>query len=119
MHWVKLKKMHICSFILIMYTDISPAEFKLKIQAPDTVVLDVRTYAETSEVALPGALTGLDFYNGEFESAFRTLDKNKTYLVYCRSGVRSGYACEMMAAEGFNDLYNLRGGIIAWMNDAE
>lgn len=95
--------------------NLNVAQFKAKMETAQTVVLDVRTAAETAEYRIPGALTNLDFYNGEFESRFPEMDKDNTYLIYCRSGVRSAHACELMAAAGFKSLYNLRGGILAWM----
>lgn len=98
----------------MMYTDLNTEQFKEKMQEPDTVILDVRTAAEYNISQIPGALTGYDFYNGEFEEKYLSLDPSKTYLIYCRSGVRSAHACMMMHAEGFKKLYNLRGGILAW-----
>ena len=42
------------------------------------------------------------------------LDKNKNYYVYCHSGVRSVQACQIMKSFGFENLYNLLGGISEW-----
>lgn len=96
------------------YTNLSPEEFKLKATEANTIILDVRTAAECAAGIIEGAVTELDMYNGEFEEKFKSLDRNKTYLIYCRSGVRSVYACEAMAAEGFTSLYNLRTGILGY-----
>ena len=41
-------------------------------------------------------------------------DKSKNYYVYCHSGVRSVQACQIMKTFGFNNLYNLLGGISEW-----
>jgi rhodanese-related sulfurtransferase len=98
------------------YTNISVEEFKALMHKENVCVLDVRTNAECAEYSIPGAVLEMDFYNGDFESKFPELDIDKTYLLYCRSGVRSAHACEMMAAKGFKHLYNLRGGILAWLN---
>lgn len=43
----------------------------------------------------------------------KTMDKSKEYFVFCRSGNRSGSACDIMSKEGFK-AYNLAGGIGAW-----
>ncbi len=99
------------------YTDLSVGIFREKMKEEGVVVLDVRTAAEVAERQIEGAVAGLDFYNGEFESRFPLMDRDKTYLIYCRSGVRSVHACEMMAAAGFEKLYNLKGGIIAWVKE--
>ena len=96
------------------YTNLSPEEFKLKVTEANTIILDVRTAAECAAGIIEGAVTELDMYNCEFEEKFKSLDRNKTYLIYCRSGVRSVHACEAMAAEGFTNLYNLRTGILGY-----
>ncbi|AYF45706.1 MULTISPECIES: rhodanese-like domain-containing protein [Halobacteriovorax] len=41
-------------------------------------------------------------------------DKSKKIVVQCRSGKRSLNACQFLLEEGFEDLYNLEGGILAW-----
>ena len=97
-----------------LYSNLSPEEFKLKAQEENTVILDVRTDTECAAGIIVGAITELDMYNGEFEEKFKNLDRSKTYLIYCRSGVRSVYACEAMAAEDFTNLYNLRTGILGY-----
>lgn len=43
------------------------------------------------------------------------LDKDAHTIFYCRSGARSAQACAFMAAKGYSNVYNLRGGIMAWM----
>ena len=42
------------------------------------------------------------------------MDKEKVYLVYCRSGNRSSRACAVMTSMGFNKTFNLVGGILEW-----
>jgi len=39
--------------------------------------------------------------------------------VYCRSGARSGQACQLMSQLGFSAVYNLDGGVLAWQGDLE
>ncbi len=45
-------------------------------------------------------------------------DKEKTLVLQCRSGKRSLQACMMLQGEGFENLFNLEGGILAW-NDKD
>lgn len=47
-------------------------------------------------------------------SAARDWDRNVPYILICRSGNRSGTAAQMMAQQGFTNLMNLAGGMIAW-----
>ena len=55
-----------------------------------------------------------NLYDKEFLKKISKLDKNKTYLVYCRSGHRSSIAVEKMKKLGFKKLYNMLGGFIQW-----
>lgn len=80
---------------------------KVRKEQPDAVVLDVRTPAEVRQGKIPGAST-IDMMDRQFTEKIEALDKNKTYLLYCRSGNRSAQACTYMAGKGFTHLYNLR-----------
>jgi rhodanese-related sulfurtransferase len=80
----------------------------------NAVILDVRTEDEFSEGIIPGAFN-IDIYKGQgFIYALEELDKSKNYYVYCRSGGRSGQACSIMSQLGFENTYNLLGGIMNW-----
>lgn len=72
----------------------------------DTVVIDVRTPDEYAAGHLEGARL-LDFNGGEFENALPGLDPGAEYLVYCRSGNRSGQATALMEKAGIADVTNL------------
>lgn len=93
--------------------DLDGKTFKTQYQrAPKAELLDVRTAGEFANGTLPGALN-LDLTKGQFQAALKTLDKDKNYFIFCRSGNRSGLACILMAEQGFK-AYNLAGGIGAW-----
>lgn len=81
-------------------------------------VLDVRTPEEVQEGHLPGAIN-IDFKSADFKSKLNALPKDESYLVYCRSGVRSGKAVEMMKSLGFKRVYELEGGITAYRSKEE
>jgi rhodanese-related sulfurtransferase len=72
----------------------------------NTVILDVRTPEEYASGHLDGAQL-LDFNGGEVAAAIPTLDPEAEYVVYCRSGNRSGQAIALMEQAGFTDLTNL------------
>ncbi len=97
--------------------DITPAQAFDLIQDnqnnPDFVIIDVRTSEEFTEGQIENA-TNLDFYAKIFRDELDNLDKNKTYLIYCRSGARSGKALNIMAELRFEEVYNMSGGIIGW-----
>ncbi len=82
-------------------------------QDPNFVILDIRTPQEFQAGHIPGAVN-IDFYAPDFEQQLAQLDRNKTYLVYCRTGHRSGQAMPIFQKLGFAQVYNLQGGILAW-----
>lgn len=77
----------------------------------DVVVIDVRTPEEVSEGYIKGAKQFIDYNADGFKEKIEALDKEKTYIVYCRSGGRSTRALNLMAELGFQNLYELEGGI--------
>lgn len=80
----------------------------------NAVVLDVRTEDECSDGIITNALM-IDINKGQFFiNEIETLDKSKNYYVYCRSGVRSAKACDIMNELGFENTYNLLGGFMQW-----
>lgn len=83
----------------------------------NAVIIDVRTDDEVSEGIIANAIH-IDIYKGqEFVNEIEELDKDKSYYVYCRSGNRSGQACSVMSQLGFENTYNLEGGILEWEGD--
>ncbi|MFT6034787.1 MAG: rhodanese-related sulfurtransferase [Marivirga sp.] len=95
------------------HKNINAEEFDKLSKEENTIVLDVRSPEEKVEGFIEGA-TQVNIMGLDFADTVKALDKNKTYLVYCRSGNRSGTACGFMASNGFEQLYNLEGGINAW-----
>jgi len=79
----------------------------------DLVVLDVRTVEEFETGHIEGAVM-LDFYRDDFQEQLSTLDPDVPYLVYCRSGNRSGQTLSMMQQLGFASAVDIDGGVVAW-----
>ena len=77
------------------------------------MLLDVRTPGEFSKSHINGAVL-LNYQFPDFKAKVHELDKNETYLVYCRSGMRSSGCANTMKSLGFTKGYNLIGGIMAW-----
>lgn len=93
---------------------LNPSEFEELMKNKGAVrVLDVRTAEEMSEGYLTGAIN-IDFNSSDFKNEIATLDKRRTYLIYCKVGGRSGEAAKIMREAGFTHLYSLDGGINAW-----
>ncbi|WPR75839.1 rhodanese-like domain-containing protein [Algoriphagus sp. NG3] len=78
-----------------------------------TVIIDVRTAEEIEKGRLPGAKS-IDISSENFENEISKLPKNKIYLLYCKAGVRSERAMEIMQDAGFTNVFSLSGGIDAW-----
>jgi phage shock protein E len=95
------------------FQDVDVKGFSALMQEENTVILDVRTPGETQKGIIEGAVE-IDILAGQFSTAIQSMDKDKTYLVYCQSGKRSVTACNQMAEAGFSNLYNLSGGYKAW-----
>ncbi|MDE3743960.1 rhodanese-like domain-containing protein [Maribacter polysaccharolyticus] len=98
--------------------DLSQEEWVERLNADNNaIVLDVRTPTEFQQGFIPDA-TNIDIYLGQkFVEEVEKLDKSKNYYVYCRSGARSGQACNIMNELGFETAYNLQGGIMAWKGE--
>lgn len=81
----------------------------------DALLLDVREDGEFAEGHIAGAhhipLGSLTSRLTELDSA-----KQRPVVVACRSGHRSGVACRQLRKQGFEQVYNLRGGMMAWQN---
>jgi rhodanese-related sulfurtransferase len=97
-------------------TTLEPKEFNEQLQSQQGVLLDVRTPEEFNEGHLADA-QNIDFKNTSFEASMGQLDKNKTYFVYCKAGIRSEKAVDLMQKLGFKQVYHMQGGIDAWKKE--
>lgn len=106
-----------------MNNNITAKEFHSMILDPKLadirIIIDIRTKDEFNEYHISNAIN-IDFYSQFFSDEIDALDRNKTYLIYCRSGHRSGTATDnalnLMLNMGFTNVYNMRGGILSFIN---
>lgn len=95
------------------FKNIGVQELERLLQNGRVHLVDVRTDAEIAQGMIPqGEPLPLHLLPLRMEG----MDKNATTVFYCRSGGRSAQAAAFVAANGFADVYNLQGGIIAWAN---
>ncbi len=94
------------------------SEFKKELEKGDWVLIDLRTDWEVAEWVIPWALQ-IDFYAPDFREKINSLDKNKKYLIYCRSGARSWRTFEFMKQLWFKNVINLKWWILNWINSGE
>lgn len=92
---------------------------KLLAEDRDAVIIDVRTREEFDSGYLKNAQLIDIMQPQSFMDSVHKLDKNKNYYMYCRSGSRSGQACQVLDARGFKNTYNLEGGILEWKGEIE
>jgi len=76
------------------------------------IIIDVRTPEEFAEEHVETAINTY-FYSDTFRDDIDKLNKENVYLIYCRSGNRSGQALSIMEELGFKEVYDM-GGIIEW-----
>ena len=95
--------------------DVSATEAAMLLKEnPEIGILDVRTGFEFNRGHLEGAVN-LNYYSAKFKSQLDELDKDKTWLVHCRSGVRSSKTLPIMERAGFTNVIHLNAGILDWL----
>lgn len=93
---------------------INATTFKEALANNDLQLIDVRTPGEYQAGHIVNAVN-IDFLEEEsFEDTFSKMDKSKAIYLYCRSGKRSRNAAQKLASMGFDEIYDLEGGYLAW-----
>ncbi len=80
------------------------------------LILDVRTPEEYAKGHLVNARL-MNYYEKTFKDQLKTLPKDRTVLIYCKSGRRSAETLAMMKELGFSSAYNMLGGFDAWSKE--
>lgn len=97
------------------YKEVEISQAVTMLNHDDAVILDVREEKEFREGHILNAihipLGKLDKQLGELEQY-----KGRDVIIHCRSGHRSASACGRLRKQGFEKVYNLKGGILAWQN---
>lgn len=90
--------------------------YDLQVQGADFQLIDVREPHEFAAANIDGELIPL----GTVSAAAHRIAKDKKVVIHCRSGVRSAKAIrELEDLFGFENLYNLKGGILAWSKEID
>jgi rhodanese-related sulfurtransferase len=93
---------------------ISNERFRQISKEKDVVILDVRTMDEFKEGHIGNAINTDVLQAEAFKKYISALPKDKTYLLYCRSGKRSASALNLMKESGFSNVKHLQQGITGW-----
>lgn len=92
--------------------EISVSELKkMRDENQDFQLIDVREEHEAEAANIGGELIPM----GDVMDQVKRIAKNKPVIVHCRSGARSAAIINALESQfGFDNLYNLKGGILAW-----
>lgn len=95
------------------YSSVSPAESTQMINHDDALILDVR---ENNEYSTGHIINSVHIPLSSLKTRMNDIEKYKTkkVIVACRSGHRSSQACTNLKKEGFEQVFNLGGGVMAW-----
>lgn len=108
--------------VKIAVADITPKELKAMLNdekavaMESTVIIDVREPWERAICHIEGSRAIPLAALGEVAAQ---LDKSRRVVCYCKTGIRSASACQQLREAGFSNLGNLRGGILAWIDEVE
>jgi rhodanese-related sulfurtransferase len=102
-----------CVFAQIETVSVDEFE-KQCIATKNEQLIDVRTSLEYERSHIPGA-KNINVRSSDFRSNIELLDKTKPVLIYCAAGPRSKSAAEIFREVGFKTIYELSGGINAWV----
>lgn len=97
------------------YSSISPAQSTQMINRENAVILDVR---ENNEYSDGHIINSIHIPLSNLKTRMTELEKYKTQkvIILCRSGNRSSQACAKLKKAGFEQVFNLSGGVMAWEN---
>jgi len=117
--WLGVLFMIIYSFFgarLRGYANANTAQAVQLINQENAIVVDVR---EENEFLGGHIVNSIHVPLGYFSDRVKDLEKykDKPVIVGCRSGQRSASACVTLKKHGFEKVYNLAGGVMAWQND--
>ncbi len=96
------------------YSNVTPQKAKEMINTDNIVILDVRTRSEFENSHIPDAIL---FPLKKIENSSLGFSKNQKILVVCKTGYRSSIFAEKLVKRGYENVYNLQGGITGWVED--
>ncbi|MCW3101886.1 MAG: molybdenum cofactor biosynthesis protein MoeB [Bacteroidetes bacterium] len=88
---------------------------KMRDEKADFQLIDVREEHELEICEIGGEHIPM----GDVMDNLGKISKDKQVVIHCRSGARSGAICQALETQGYNNVYNLKGGIIAWANEID
>jgi phage shock protein E len=90
---------------------------KQMVDQGQAILIDVRTLEEYHDMHIPKSIL-MPVQHIEFLFQKQFPDKKKNYIIYCRSGIRSKHAKQILESQGYLHVHDL-GGIISWPYETE
>ena len=111
-----MKKLVVLFFINSIFSqqqilDIDYKKMSEILDRESTVLIDVRTTDEFNSFRIKNSIN-IDYYSKVFLDSISLFKDKKNIILYCRSGRRSYYAAKLIQQKGFNNIYNLEGGVL-------
>lgn len=94
-------------------------DFKNALLTWEYTLIDLRTIWELHDTWVIWKNYNIDFYKSTYNKILMSLDKNKKYLIYCRSWHRSSQSLNIMKSLWFKNVHDLKWGIKSWQKDWE
>jgi FtsP/CotA-like multicopper oxidase with cupredoxin domain/rhodanese-related sulfurtransferase len=101
------------------FSSLSSEVFQNLVETDEYTVIDIRTPQEITQGKIFTNAKEIDFYADDFQNRLQALPKEEKYILYCRSGNRTGQALTTMKKLGFQEAYDLKGGITKWQKDGK
>lgn len=99
--------------------EITPTDLAARVERGESLVLvDVREAFEREIADLPD-WGQLRIPVREVFERLGEIDTEKTVVFYCRSGSRSGWVTRNLVGQGFENVWNLKGGLLAWKEEVD
>ena len=100
----------------LKFKSLPPAEFLAAYQkVQNGLMIDVREFFEYRKSRIKDAINIPS--SGHLEVSADTIDKQSNLFLYCTSGFRSKRVAKFFSEEGFNNVFSLDGGIMAWKKE--
>ena len=96
--------------------EVSCTELKKMIDARENFqLIDVREEYERDVASIGGELIPM----GDVMDNLDKIYKDKKVVMYCRTGQRSGVITQALEAQGFTNIFNIKGGIHQWADEID
>jgi len=92
---------------------VTPEEMENILEMEDVQLVDVRTPEEHDEGYIANS-QNIDYKSPTFDEDIKKLDKTKPVILYCKTGKRSAKCAKKLKEAGFEQIYELEGGITEW-----